>query len=110
MTKTYIPANTHFEVWFMIISTEVFEGLNPDVQAAMQRVAAEFETMRWTVAEQDQAKNEQRLADELGTTVVALSDEQLSAMAEKVRETVWPEVLKDIGEDWARSVLETARD
>lgn len=110
VTKTYIPANTHFEVWFMIISTEVFEGLNPDVQAAMQRVATEFETMRWTVAEQDQAKNEQRLADELGTTVVALSDEQLSAMAEKVRETVWPEVLKDIGEDWARSVLETARD
>ncbi|WP_067216167.1 TRAP transporter substrate-binding protein DctP [Stappia indica] len=109
VTKTYIPANTHFEVWFMIISTEVFEGLNPDVQAAMQRVATEFETLRWTVAEQDQAKNEKRLADELGTTVVTLSDEQLSAMAETVREAVWPEVLKDIGEDWARSVLDSAR-
>lgn len=108
VTKTYIPANTHFEVWYMIISTESLNSLSPEEQAAVIKAAEEFESQRWVVAEADQGKNEQKLADELGATVVKLTDEQLNAMAAKVREAVWPEVLKDVGEEWGQAILDKA--
>lgn len=105
VTKSYIPANTHFEVWYMIVSNQSMAGMSKADQAALQKAAADFEAKRWEVAEQDQGKWEQRLAKELGTNVVQLSDSQLAAMASKVRAEVWPEVLKDVGEDWGKGIL-----
>ena len=106
VTKTYIPANTHFEVWYMIISNMALADLDADDQAALKAAAAEFEAARWTVAEADQGKWEKRLADELGATLVSLSDAELAAMAAKVRETVWPEVLQDVGAEWGQGILD----
>ena len=106
VTKTYIPANTHFEVWYMIISEEAFGKLSKKDQATLVSMAEKFEAQRWVVAEQDQAKNEQRLAKELGAKVVKLTPEQLNAMAAKVRAEVWPEVLKDIGAQWGQAILD----
>lgn len=96
VTKAFIPANTHFEVWYMIISNESLAELDAEDQAALRAAAEAFEAQRWTVAEEDQGKWEQRLADELGTNVVRLSSDELAAMAAKVRADVWPEVLKDV--------------
>ncbi|MDT8327087.1 MAG: TRAP transporter substrate-binding protein DctP [Roseovarius sp.] len=106
VTKTYIPANTHFEVWYMIISNESLAELDADDQAALRAEAEAFEATRWTVAEADQGKNEQRLADDLGTTVVTLSDDELAAMAAKVRADVWPVVLEDVGVEWGQGILD----
>ena len=106
VTKTYIPANTHFEVWYMIISNASLAELSEEDQATLKAEAAEFEATRWDVAEADQGRNEQRLADELGTTIVELSDEDLAAMAEKVRADVWPAVLEDVGADWGQAILD----
>lgn len=106
VTKTYIPANTHFEVWYMIISNESFAGLSDEDQAALMEQAAAFEATRWEVAETDQGRNEQKLVDELGATVVALSEDELAAMAAKVRTDVWPVVLEDVGADWGQSILD----
>ncbi len=108
VTKTYIPANTHFEVWYMIVSNESLNSLDADDQATLKKAADEFEAQRWVVAEEDQGKNEQRLADELGTNVVKLTGEQLTTMAAKVRTDVWPEVLKDVGEQWGQAILDKA--
>lgn len=105
VTRTYIPANTHFEVWYMIISNESLAGLDAEDQAALRKTATDFEARRWTVAEADQAKNEQKLAD-LGATIVKLTDDKLAAMAAKVRRDVWPEILKDVGEDWGKAILD----
>ncbi len=106
VTKTYIPANTHFEVWYMIISNESLAALSDEDQAALREQAAAFEATRWEVAEADQARNEQRLVDELGATVVKLSDEDLAAMAAKARADVWPAVLEDVGADWGQAILD----
>ena len=108
VTKAYIPANTHFEVWFMIISNESFRELDAEDRAAMMKAAQAFEARRWVVAEEDQGKWEQKLADELGTNIVALSDAQLDAMATKVRTEIWPEILNDIGVDWGQAILDKA--
>ena len=108
VTKTYIAANTHFEVWFMIINTEIFEGLDAEDQAALQAAATAFEAERWTTAEADQTRNEDRLAQELGATVIRPTDEQIDAMAARSRELVWPAVLEDIGADWGQAILDEA--
>jgi TRAP-type C4-dicarboxylate transport system substrate-binding protein len=110
VTKTYIPANDHFEVWYMIISNQSLAGMSKMDQAALKAAAKKFEAKRWTVAEADQAKWEKRLADELGTKVVTLSDDQLAAMAAKIRKDVWPVILKDVGEDWGKSILAQIKD
>ena len=106
VTKTYIPANTHFEVWYMIISNESLADLSDEDQAALKAQAAAFEATRWEVAEADQARNEQRLVDDLGATVVELSNADLAAMAAKARSDIWPQVLEDVGADWGQAILD----
>ncbi|WP_027245898.1 TRAP transporter substrate-binding protein DctP [Leisingera daeponensis] len=106
VTKAYVPANTHFEVWYMIISNGSLAELDAEDQEALKAAAADFEAQRWTVAEEDQGKWEQRLADELGAKVVELSDDELAAMAAKVRNDVWPVVLEDVGAEWGQGILD----
>lgn len=107
VTKTFIRANTHFEVWYLIVNTETFNSLDAKDQTAMREAAKTFEAKRWAAAEQDQVANEKKLAD-TGATIVVLSDEELAAAAAKVREMVWPEVVGDLGEDWAAPILKAA--
>lgn len=106
VTKAYVPANTHFEVWYMIISNQSLAELDAEDQEALKTAAAEFEAKRWTVAEEDQRKWEQRLAGELGAKVVELSDAEREAMAAKVRSEVWPVVLEDVGAEWGQDILD----
>lgn len=105
VTKTYIPANTHFEVWYVIISNESLSDLSKTEQTVLKEQAARFEAARWSVAERDQAANEEKLAGH-GATVVSLTDAQRAVMADKVRKTVWPEILKDVGADWGQAILD----
>lgn len=105
VTKTYIPANTHFEVWYMIISNESLSDMSEEDQAALRAQAEAFEATRWTVAESDQGANEQKLAG-LGATIVPLSAAELEGMAAKIRETVWPQILEDVGADWGQAILD----
>ena len=106
VTKYYIPANTHFEVWYLIINKEYYDGLSEDLQKQLQSVADQFEQRRWESAEADQAANEKRLAD-YGATIVPLQAAEIAAIADKIHKTVWPEVLKDVGEDWGNGVLKS---
>ncbi|MCV6610547.1 MAG: TRAP transporter substrate-binding protein DctP [Amphritea sp.] len=105
VTKTYIPVNTHFEVWYMIINNGSMADLDSEDQAALRKAAADFEVRRWAKAESDQAANEKKL-EEYGATIVKLSDEQLAAAAKKARAEVWPQILEDVGADWGQGILD----
>ncbi|MGB0848055.1 MAG: TRAP transporter substrate-binding protein DctP [Thiolinea sp.] len=105
VTKTYIPANTHFEVWYLIVNTETFEGLDKEDQEAFIKVADEFSKSRWEKAEKDQGEFEQKLVEN-GAKLVELSDDELAAIADKVRADVWPEILEDVGKDWGQAILD----
>lgn len=107
VTKTFIRANTHFEIWYLMINTETFNGLDAANQTAMRKAAETLEAKRWSAAADDQVKNEAKLA-EAGATIVVLTDEQLSAAAKKIRAEVWPEVAKDLGAEWANKILDAA--
>lgn len=104
VTKYYIPANTHFEVWYLIINKAYYDGMDAEQKQALDTVAAQFEERRWGSAKDDQAANEKKLAD-YGATIVPISDDEIAAIAGKIHKTVWPEVLKDVGEEWGQSVL-----
>ncbi len=105
VTTTYVPVNTHFEVWYMIINSEALADLSDTDRAALEAAALEFEATRWETAEADQGAFEQRLADN-GATIVSLSDEELATTAAHVRELVWPEVLNDVGQEWGQAILD----
>jgi len=105
VTKTYIPVNTHFEVWYMIINSGTLADMDDKARAALEKAALEFEKQRWVKAESDQTAYEQKLAD-YGATIVSLTDAQLKAAAEKVRAEVWPQILKDVGEKWGQALLD----
>lgn len=107
VTKSYLPINTHFEIWYLIINKEVMSDLSDSQQTALKDAAERFEKARWLSAREDQKKNEQLLA-KAGATIVPVTDEQIKAHAKIVREKVWPEILDDIGADWANSVIEKA--
>lgn len=107
VTEYYLPLNTHFEMWYLLINQDIYDELDETQQAALQDAAQRFEAARWEGAEADQARNEQLLAD-AGATIVPVSDEQIAGHAELVRENVWPVILEDIGAEWANSVLDKA--
>lgn len=109
VTKTFIRANTHFEVWYLIVNTETWNELDADDQAAMIAAAETFEANRWAAAEEDQAKNEAKLA-EAGAEIVVLSQEELETVATKIRTRVWPEIIGDLGAEWAQPILDAAKD
>ncbi len=106
VTKYYIPQNTHFEVWYLIINKKYYDKMADDQKQQLMDVAGQFEQRRWESAEADQAANEKRLAD-YGATIVQLSSDEIAAIADKIHKTVWPEVLKDVGEDWGKGVLDS---
>lgn len=105
VVKTYVPINTHFEVWYMIINSGTFADLDDASRKALVDAATKFEAQRWTKAEADQGAFEQKLAD-YGATIVKLSDDELAAAAKKARAEVWPQILSDVGADWGQSILD----
>lgn len=106
VTKYYLPMNTHFEVWYLLINGEVLDKLSKDQQAALSKVAGEMEITRWAAAAADQTANEKRLQD-AGATIVAVSAADLDANAKKARSVVWPEIVKDIGASWAQPIIDS---
>ena len=105
VTKYYIPANTHFEVWYFIMNKEAYDDLSPKLKDELMQVAAKFEQRRWESAEADQKANEQRLAD-FGAKIVDISDDEIAITAKKIQAEVWPVILKDVGEEWGQGVLD----
>jgi len=106
VTKFYLPSNTHFEAWYLIISKKKFDKLSPEAQEQLQKVAIQFEERRWDVAEADQVANEKRLAD-YGATILPISADEISATAKKIQTVVWPQILEDVGVEWGQSVIDS---
>jgi TRAP-type C4-dicarboxylate transport system substrate-binding protein len=104
VTKFYIPSNTHFEVWYLIINKKYFDGMATDQKKQLEDVARQFEERRWSSAEADQAANEKKLAD-YGAKIQPITEAQITAIADKIHKTVWPVVLDDVGKEWGQGVI-----
>ena len=105
VTKYYLPMNTHFEVWYLIINKELYDDLSAENKKQLDEVSAQFEQRRWETAEADQAHNEQLLKD-AGATIVPGGAENIAATAKKIQTEVWSVVLDDVGKEWGQGVLQ----
>lgn len=104
VTKFYVPTNSHFETWYLLINKELYDDLDADKKTRLSKVSQQFEDRRWETAETDQTANEQRLAD-YGAKIIRLSDEQIAVAANIAHEKIWPEILDDVGREWGEKVL-----
>lgn len=96
VTKYYIPVNSHFEIWWLQMSMDVWNSLSDDEKAAVEAAALKFEEDRW-VAAPGEEMDYINLLEEGGAVVIEFTDEQYAAMAEKVRAEVWPEIKDEYG-------------
>lgn len=104
VTKYYVPSNSHFEVWYLLINKELYNDLDAGQKQKLNQVSQKFEDRRWQSAEADQAANEKKLAD-YGATIITLTPEQIARGAEKAHKKIWPEILDDVGREWGEKVL-----
>jgi TRAP-type C4-dicarboxylate transport system substrate-binding protein len=105
VTKFYLPTNTHFEVWYLIINSELLADLDDATRAKVMDVARQFEDRRWENVESDQKMNENKL-EQSGAKVLPMTPELIARTAEIAAEKVWPEILNDVGTDWGQSFLD----
>lgn len=96
LTKYYLPVNDHFEMWWLYMSNDVWNGLSDEEKAAVTSSAEKMEADRWVAAEAETAEFEQALKDN-GVTFYDFTDEELKGFAEKVRAEVWPEIKEEYG-------------
>ena len=106
LIRYYVPANTHFEVWPLLINAELYDSLSQEYKDILTAKAAEFEARRWTKAEQDQTHYEELLA-QAGCTIIPLNTEELKAFADKGREVVFPEFKKVVGDAAYKEIFDT---
>lgn len=95
--KYYIPANTHFEQWFLIMNAELWDELSDDDKKIVSEAGKAFEERRISMMEAETVEQEKKL-EEYGIKILRLSDEELNVIAQKVREKVWPVVREIVGE------------
>lgn len=96
--KAYLPINSHFEVWFMMVNAHKFKALPPDIQYVLKRESVALQNKRLEEGPKETAKWEQSLRD-AGVTVYELTDEQIEAYHKIMREASWPAARKIIGEE-----------
>ena len=96
VTKYYLPVNSHFEIWWIQMSMDVWNGMSAEEQAVVQAAAQKFEEDRWMTAPDEEQKYID-LLKEAGATVIEYTDDELNAMADKVRTEVWPNIKNEYG-------------
>lgn len=104
----YVQTRHNFVTGNLLANQASFERLSPEHQdlirtTAVDQMAARFESAR--------AEDEHyiALAQESGMEYILPSDEQLAALAEKVRSVVWPQMDAEIGAEIMDLIRERAR-
>lgn len=103
LARVYLDVKDHFEYWFIYMNLDLWKGLSDTEKAIIQNAVREMESRRWEIAEADEKASIKRLRDQ-GTKIVTFSEAELAKTISKVRQSVWPEMKKDIGEPFDQVV------
>lgn len=95
--KYYVPANTHVEQWYVIVNKELWDSLPDGDRAIIAEAAKDMEINRIAKAPGETAEFERKL-NEYGVTVLPLTPEELTKLAEAARKVIIPEIRRVIGE------------
>lgn len=96
--KYFYQTNDFFNADAFIINKELFDSLTDEEKDVIQNLAQEMLSHSLETAENDDREYREKLAEE-GIEVIEFSEEELSELAQKVKETTWPKLKKTIGEE-----------
>ncbi|MFO8063857.1 MAG: TRAP transporter substrate-binding protein DctP [Spirochaetota bacterium] len=105
LTEYYLPVNSHFEMWFLYVNSDIWDRLPAEEQDRVESAARNMEEARWEAAPDDTESYEEQLADN-GATIIEFSDADRQELAAKVREEVWPEIEDEYGAELFRRITE----
>lgn len=103
LARVYIDVKDHFEYWFIYMNLDLWKGLSDNEKTIVRDAVREMESRRWEIAEAEEQASIKRLRDQ-GTKIVTLSEAEFARTIAKVRQSVWPEMKKDIGEPFDQVV------
>lgn len=103
VVKNIIENKVFLSCDFIFMNKELFESLPAEYQTAIEECAADFQQacidhqreLEDTIQPQLEAK---------GITMIPLTDEELAANFDKIREDVWPWCTEQFGEDFMNSL------
>ncbi|MFA9423070.1 MAG: TRAP transporter substrate-binding protein DctP, partial [Sedimentibacter sp.] len=56
VTKYYLPVNSHFEIWWVQMSMDVWNDMSDEEKAVVEAAALKFEEDRWIAAPEEEGK------------------------------------------------------
>ncbi|WP_312225561.1 TRAP transporter substrate-binding protein DctP [Stutzerimonas nitrititolerans] len=98
ITKTWVQYNDHLELAWFVMNAQRLASLPEADQQLLVDVAQEISSKRFDEVEAADERQLQAL-EAAGTKVVRLTPEQLEQMASFTRETVWPQIAGELGDD-----------
>lgn len=104
VTNYYLPLNDHFEMWFLYMSTDVWNKLSVEEQNLVMDAGKALEEERFVVAEEEQKNFEKDLAAN-GIEIIEFSNDELVAMRNLVKTEVWPQIKDEFGAELFDSVV-----
>lgn len=95
--KYYLPIKDHFEYWFVYMNLDLWNSLPEKTRTLVRNLSREIEIRRYAVAEREERDSIDKLAKQ-GVEIINFSEKERALIREKVKEAVWPEMRKEIGE------------
>jgi TRAP-type C4-dicarboxylate transport system substrate-binding protein len=94
--KSYLPANTHFEVWFVLVNTKQFNALPEDIKKALSDAALALQNKRLKEGPEEEEFWEKRMEED-GVKVYKLTEDQIKAYHKIIQDSCWEETRKIVG-------------
>jgi len=106
--KYYLAIADHYEMWFWYMNLDLWNSLSKEDQKILQDVGDELYEKSIDTVEEEQVSYQQRLRDS-GIEVITFTDEELTKIAKKMRENVWPKLREVIGPELMDEVLDQVK-
>lgn len=109
VNKVWIQYNDYFEQHWIVINAQLWDKLGPELQQALQEAATEASNIRWSQVQDEDQHYRDVLEKENGWKIIMLSDAELEACANKVREVVWPKLKEMLGDELYNKMTESVK-
>lgn len=106
VNSVWVQYNDYFESWWLSMHLGLWNTLSPEDQEIFMTAAAEVSETQWERSAYVDEHWRTVLREEYGWQIVTLTQEQLDAIAEHVRYTVWPYMEEFIGTELMDRVFE----
>ena len=92
----------------IMMNEKVFQSLLPEDQETITKIIQEECDNSFDIAAEDDKKY-MDLMREKGITVIEFTDEERAAIAEDIRENVWPDLAKQYGQEYLDAIVDSMK-